>query len=97
MHMGHAGSFEDPRALAGSKRARVVRSGATDQDVLAACGLFGSAIAVSTSDTKVTSSHCAASVPSSWRLRMKIGTPSWWSTPQKSAGSTVPRPHTIAR
>ena len=30
------------------------------------------------------------------RLRMKIGTPSWWSPPQPPAGSKVPRPATTA-
>src|SRR5919109_2594284 len=36
------------------------------------------------------------SIPGSWRVRMKIGTPSWGSPPQPPAGSNVPRPATTA-
>ena len=54
-------------------------AGAVDEDVPVSGGLPRPAIAVATSSTNVISGHCRASSGGSSRLRMKIGTPSWWS------------------
>ena len=71
-------------------------AGAVDEHVLVARGSLGlghrGRDVVDVGDQR----PLRRSLSGSRRLRMKIGTPSWWSPPQPPAGSKVPRPATTA-
>jgi hypothetical protein len=61
---------------------------------------FACVMTAVTSSTYATSGICANGVAGSWRLRMKMGTPSWWSPRQprrrlerSSAGDDRPGGH----